>query len=211
MKKFLAAGAAFAAGALLSGTPLLAQMRSNPPQDNPAASSSDPAAAARYGNPASPMSSTTSQLSSSDESFLRKAAAGGAAEVELGNLAKDKATDPDVKQFAEKMVTDHTKANDELKRLAEKKGVAISDMPDSKSKREMDRLSKLSGADFDKAYAKLMVSDHEKDVSEFQKESKDARDPEVRDFASRTLPTLQDHLRMAQEDNSKVAKSEKTS
>jgi len=210
MKKFLAAGAAFAAGALLSGTPLLAQMRGGPPQDNPAATN-DPAATSRYGNPASPMSSTSGQLSSSDESFLRRAAAGGAAEVELGNLAKDRATDPEVKQFAEKMVTDHSKANEELKRLAQKKGVAISDMPDSKSKREMDRLSKLSGAEFDKAYAKLMVSDHEKDVSEFEKESKNAKDTDVREFASKTLPTLQDHLRMAREDNSKVAKGEKPS
>src|SRR5262252_7607913 len=187
VKKFLAAGAAFAAGALLSGTPLLAQMRGGPPQDNPAATN-DPAATSRYGNPASPMSATNGQLSSSDESFLRKAAAGGAAEVELGNLAKD-----------------------QLKRLAQKKGVAISDMPDSKSKREVDRLSKLSGAEFDKAYAKLMVSDHEKDVSEFEKESKNAKDTDVREFASKNLPTLQDHLRMAREDNSKVAKGEKPS
>ena len=210
MKKFLAAGAAFAAGALLAGTPLLAQMRGGPPQDNPAATN-DPSATSRYGNPASPMSTTNGQLSSSDESFLRKAAAGGAAEVELGNLAKDRAPDPDVKQFAQKMVTDHSRANDELKRLAQKKGVTISDMPDSTSKRELDRLSKLSGAEFDKAYSKLMVSDHEKDVSEFEKESKNAKDPDVKDFAAKTLPTLRDHLRMAREDNSRVAKGEKPS
>ena len=208
-KKFLASAAALAAGAFLSGSTLLAQMtRSAPPQRDPLSDTSKYQA----GNePATPMTSATGQLTASDESFLRKAAAGGAAEVELGNLARNKASDPAIKDFGEKMVTDHSKANDELKRLAQEKGVVVPDMPDSKSKREMDRLSKLSGADFDKAYAKLMVSDHEKDVSEFEHESKNARDPDVKEFASKTLPTLQDHLRLAREDNSKVANGQKPS
>jgi putative membrane protein len=209
-RKFLAAAAAFAAGALLSGSTLLAQMnRTGPAQENP--TTTDPATMSRYGSEPAPAAAMSGQLSSSDASFLRKAAEGGAAEVELGNLARDRATDPDVKQFAQKMVDDHSKANEELKELARKKGVAISASPDSKSRKEMDRLSKLSGSEFDRAYAKLMVSDHEKDVSEFNKQSRSAQDPDVKNFAAKTLPTLQDHLRMAREDNSKIAKGEKPS
>jgi putative membrane protein len=157
------------------------------------------------------MSASSGQLSSSDASFLRKAAEGGAAEVELGNLAKQRATDSEVKQFAEKMVTDHSKANAELKELAQRKNLAISAMSDSHSKKDMDHLAKLSGPEFDKAYAKLMVSDHEKDVAEFGRESSNTKDPDVKDFAAKTLPTLEDHLRMARENNSKVAKGEKPS
>ncbi len=208
VKKFLAASAALAAGALLSGSALLAQTTSKigPPDNTP------PDMTSRIGNePAAPMTSAVGRLSASDASFLKNAAAGGAAEVELGNLARDRATDPDIKQFAQKMVDDHSKANEELKALAQKKGVTAPASPDPKSRKEMDRLSKLSGSEFDRAYAKLMLSDHEKDVSEFMKESTGAQDPDVKDFAARTLPTLQDHLRMAREDNSKVAKGEKPS
>ncbi len=207
VKKFLAAAAAFAAGALFSGSTLLAQMNRSVPQPKNPSSDSPPT---QFGEPASPMTSA-SELTASDASFLRMAAAGGAAEVELGNLARDKASDPDVKQFAQRMVDDHSRANEELKALAQQKGVLVPSSPDSRSKKEMDRLSKLSGPEFDRAYAKLMLSDHEKDVAEFNKESQNARDPDVKNFAARTLPTLQDHLRMAREDNSKVAKGEKPS
>lgn len=205
IKKFFAAGAALAAGALLCASALLAQTKGMPPEN--------PREMPPYGNPNQPQDATpmTSmpphQISLSDASFLRKAAAGGAAEVELGNLARDKASNPDVKQFAQKMVDDHSAANNELKTLAQQKGVAVPTQPDSSSKKELDRLSKLSGPAFDRAYMKLMVSDHEKDVSEFEKESKSAQDSDVKSFAGKTLPTLQEHLRLAREDNSRVAGS----
>ena len=126
------------------------------------------------------------------------------AEVALGNLAKDKASDPDVKKFAQKMVDDHSKANVELKKLANQKGVAVPGETDSSTNKEMDKLSKLSGPEFDKAYMKLMVSDHQKDVAEFNTEYERTSDPDVKDFVGKTLPTLQEHLRMAREDHTKV-------
>ena len=205
IKKFSAAGAALAAGALLCASALLAQTKGTPPEN--------PREMPPYGNPnqhqdATPMTSMPSgQISLSDASFLRKAAAGGAAEVESRQPGQDKASNPEVKQFAQKMVDDHSAANSELKTLAQQKGVAVPTQPDFRSKKELDRLSKLSGPAFDRAYMKLMVSDHEKDVSEFQKESRSAQDSDVKSFAGKTLPTLQDHLRLAREDNSKVAGS----
>ncbi len=146
-------------------------------------------------------SATGAQISSADKTFITKAAEGGLAEVELGQLAKDKAQDPKVKEFGDRMVTDHTKANDELKSLASQKGVTLPTEVSAKDKAEKDRLSKLSGDQFDRAYMKYMVQDHTKDVSEFQKESRSAKDSDVKSFASNTLPTLQDHLKMAKSIN----------
>lgn len=128
-----------------------------------------------------------------------KAAAGGAAEVEMGQMAANKATNQKVKDFGQRMVTDHTKANDELKSVAQKKGVTLPSEPDAKSKSMSARMSNLSGAAFDRAYMQDMVSDHEKDIAEFQKEAEGGTDSDVKNFASTTLPTLQEHLRMARE------------
>ena len=144
----------------------------------------------------SAMSST--KLSSSDRKFIEEAAQGGMAEVQLGKLAADKASSADVKKFGQKMVDDHSKADDQLKQLATSKGVTLPTSLDKSSQREMDKLSKLSGADFDREYMKTMVSDHKKDVSEFKSEASKAKDPEVKQFASSTLPTLEDHLNLAQ-------------
>jgi putative membrane protein len=127
-----------------------------------------------------------------------EAARGGMAEVELGQLASDKAESSAVKQFAQRMVTDHGKANDELKSLAQSKNIMLPTDLDAKHKATKDRLSKLSGAQFDRAYMQDMVSDHQKDVSEFKKQSTSAKDPELKAWAAKTLPTLQEHLQMAQ-------------
>jgi putative membrane protein len=150
------------------------------------------------------MKASSGKVPASDASFLKKAAQGGLAEVEMGKLAQDKASDADVKASGKRMVDDHGKANDELKSLAEQKGVAVPADLDAKDKAELDRLSKLSGPEFDRAYMKDMVSDHKKDVAEFQKESKAAKDPDVKSWAGKTLPTLEDHLKMAQDDWAKV-------
>jgi len=132
-----------------------------------------------------------------DKHFVRKAAEGGLAEVELGKLATQKASSDDVKKFGQRMVDDHTKANDQLKQLAQQKGIDLPTQPDAKDQATMKRLEKLSGEQFDKAYMQDMVKDHTKDVAEFQKESTSAKDPDVKNFASQTLPTLQDHLKTA--------------
>jgi putative membrane protein len=136
-------------------------------------------------------------LSLADKTFVRKAAQGGMAEVQFGQLATEKAASDDVKKFGQRMVDDHTKANDQLKALASGKGIDVPQSLSLKDKATLNQLSKLSGAAFDRAYMKDMVMDHTQDVAEFQHESKLAKDPDVKNFAAQTLPTLQDHLQQA--------------
>ena len=144
------------------------------------------------------------QLSSADYKFVAEAAQGGMAEVQLGRIAQERATDPAVKEFADKMVKDHSQADQQLSQLASQKGATLpTDIPASE-KRETDRLLKLSGAEFDRAYMNHMVRDHKKDVKEFERESKDAADSDVQSWAVKTLPTLQDHLKMAQDVDANV-------
>jgi putative membrane protein len=150
--------------------------------------------------------SSANRLAAGDNTFVTKAAEGGMAEVKLGNLAKDKASDAAVKSFGQQMVDDHSKANDELKSLASKKGITLPSDVSAKDKAEYDRLSKLSGADFDKAYMRLMVSDHHTDVNEFKRESEHGTDSDVKAWAAKTLPTLEHHLQMAESTNGQVSK-----
>jgi putative membrane protein len=128
-----------------------------------------------------------------DKAFVMNAAIGGMAEVEMGKLAAQKAESESVKQFGQKMVDDHGKANEDLKAVAETQKIDIPVSLDSKHQATIDRLSKLSGSAFDKAYVKEMVKDHNADVKEFQKEAQNGQDSAVRGFASKTLPTLQEH------------------
>jgi putative membrane protein len=147
---------------------------------------------------------SSSELAASDRTFVTHAAHSGLAEVELGRLAADKASNADVKQFGQRMVDDHSKANDELKGLAARKSVTLPTDLDAKHKAEHARLSKLSGAAFDRAYMAAMVGDHNNAVASFQRASKTAKDPDLKAWAGKTLPTLQDHQKMAREIGSKV-------
>ena len=126
--------------------------------------------------------------------FAMKAAQGGMAEVKMGQLAADKASSPDVKSFGQQMVDDHSKANDDLKGVASKDGLTLPDAPSAKQQAMYDKLSKMSGTEFDKAYVRDMVADHQEDVREFQKESSSGKNDDVKGFASRTLPVIQGHL-----------------
>jgi len=139
-----------------------------------------------------------SALARGDLSFISDAAQGGMAEVALGKLAQQRASDPQVKRFGEQMAQDHGKANEQLMALAAAKGVTPPAAPSRAQERDAQRLAKLSGAEFDRAYMEHMVDDHKKDVSAFRKASKSAADAEVKAFAARTLPTLESHLQMAQ-------------
>ena len=150
---------------------------------------------------------TAAKLAGADKTFVEKAAIGGMAEVELGNLAQQKAASDDVKKFGARMVTDHGKANDELKQIASTKGVQLPSALDKKHQSDMDRLQKMSGADFDKAYMNHMVDDHKQDVAEFKKEANGGRDGDVKGFASKTLPTLEEHLKLAQATHDAVKKN----
>lgn len=135
---------------------------------------------------------------SADQKFVTMAATGGMAEVELGKLAQQQASDPQVKSFAAKMVEDHSKANDQLKQLASSKNMQLPTTLDKAHQKMADKMRTMQGAEFDKAYMKAMLADHKKDVAAYTKASKSAKDPDVKAFAAQTLPTLQGHLSMVQ-------------
>jgi putative membrane protein len=136
-------------------------------------------------------------LAAVDKKFIENAAQGGMAEVKLGQLAAQKASDPQVKQFAEKMVADHSKANDKLKKIASDKGVILPADTTTAEKREYDKLSKMTGAAFDREYMKHALTDHKKDASEFKSATRLVRDPDLKQFATETLPTVEEHLALA--------------
>jgi putative membrane protein len=159
----------------------------------------------------SPTDTGARNSQSADHHFIKGAAEGGMAEVELGQLASEKASNGEVKKFGQRMVEDHQKANDRLKEIAAKKGVDLPTEPNSKQKATKERLSKLSGGAFDKAYIETMLKDHKKDVADFQKESSNGHDPDAKQFASETLPTLQDHLREVESIAPKVQESARSS
>ena len=150
------------------------------------------------------------QLSARDYKFLKEAASGGMTEVQFGELAKTKGTDQSVKTFGERMVTDHQKANDELKQIASSKGATIPSEVSHSERTSIDKLQKATGAEFDKEFARAMVKDHKKDVKDFKDAVDDVKDPELKAFAQKTLGTLQEHLRMA-EDMAKTVKVETAS
>jgi putative membrane protein len=133
-----------------------------------------------------------SSLSPKDKTFIKKAAKGGMMEVAMGKLAEQNGQNDDVKSFGKRMVTDHSKANDELKSIAEKKGVKLP------SKEPTEKWSS------DKAYMNMMVKDHEKDLAEFQEEAANGSDPEVKKFAEGTAKVVQEHLDLAKQTQSKL-------
>jgi putative membrane protein len=173
----------------------LAQSTTSRPSGGEATGTSKPAAGAK--------------LADADRQFVEKAAAGGTAEVEMGKLAQQKASSDQVKQFGARMAQDHSKSNEELKQLAQAKGVAVPAAPNKSHHGDMEKLSKLSGAEFDRQYMAHMVSDHRKTVAEFKKASESAKDGEVKTFAGKTLPTLQEHLSQAQSINDSVKSASK--
>lgn len=147
---------------------------------------------------------TVSNLSDEDKEFVAKAGMGGMAEVQMGTLALQKAQSADVKAFGQRMVTDHSAANNELSQLATAKGLALPAELDAEHKGALDHLSSLNGAEFDKAYMEHMVEDHEKDTAEFEKASISAGDSDLKVWAGKTLPTLQQHLQLAKDVSAKL-------
>jgi putative membrane protein len=138
-----------------------------------------------------------STVTAADAPFMRTAAMDGMAEVEHGRLAAQNAMNADVKQFAQRMVDDHSKAGDELKGLASQKKVTLPAELDAKHKAMQDKLSKMKGAEFDRAYIAHMVTAHQQAVALFEKEASGGKDAEAKAWAAKTLPTLQEHLKMA--------------
>lgn len=142
---------------------------------------------------------SAAQPSQPDKTFAAKAAQGGLAEVEVGQMAQQKAALPEVKQFGETLVTDHTQANQELQQIAQSEGIALPTQPSSNQQAESRKLQKLSGKKFDRTFVKDEIKDHRKDIAEFQNEAQSGTDPALKAFAQKTLPVLQKHLQMAQE------------
>ncbi len=145
-------------------------------------------------------------LSAQDRKFVNTAGEAGAAEVAMGQLAESHSASADVKGFAARVVSDHQKAGDELKSIAEAKGATPPAELSKKDQADLDKLSKLQGSDFDKAYIKTQLSAHRSAVALFGTESKSGKDAQLKQFASTTLPTLEDHLQMVQQ-LSKTTKS----
>lgn len=133
-------------------------------------------------------------MKSPDAAFAIKAAQGGLAEVKMGRLAAEKGSSADVKAFGQQMVDDHGKANEQLRSAAESQGMTLPSDVNGKQQAMYDRLSKLSGAEFDSAYVKGMMMDHQEDVKDFTKESQAGTDEKIKSFASQTLPVIQGHL-----------------
>ena len=126
--------------------------------------------------------------------FASRAAEGGMMEVELGQLASERAVSQRVKDFGAMMVKDHKAANEELKSVVGSLDISLPSMVSEGDKKEMDKLNKKNGKDFDKAYMNMMLDDHRKDVTEFRRAADKCSDQSLRDFASKTLPVLEKHL-----------------
>jgi len=146
-----------------------------------------------------------------DQKFLKDATEGARTQVELGKLAQEKGSSDAVKEFGKRVVEDHSKTSTDLEQLAAKAGVSVeSDMP-KKARKAQEKLSKLSGPDFDRTFTKMMLNDHKSDAKSFEKESKNGKIPEAKEFASNSLPTVQERLKMAQELDETVKAAGKTS
>jgi putative membrane protein len=179
---------------------------SQEPSTAPAA----PASRTPAGAPSSPAtaggSTPSSVLAATDKTFIRDAALGNLEAEELGRLAAERASSPDVKSFAQKMADDHKQANETLKKVASSLQYEPPSRPSSRIKSEKERLEKLSGTDFDREFLNLVVKEHQKDVSVFERESKrDAAPAGLKSFAGSTLQGLQEHIKMAQDLSSKLS------
>lgn len=144
-------------------------------------------------------SKTETRKMMSDADFAKAAAEGGLAEVKLGQLASDKGSDKVIKDLGQRMVADHNSANNDLKTAATKDNIIVPTEIDQKDQATYDRLSKLSGTAFDRAYARDLVRDHRADIAMFRHEASYGKDAAIKDFAAKTLPTLESHLKEAQQ------------
>lgn len=180
-----ATGAGAALALALAGAGFAAQAQTTMPPPV-AVTTAPPASAARF-----------DPLNRRDRNFIEEAAQGGMAEIEHAKLAAQRASHPQVKQFAQRMVADHTQAGDELKTIAGARGVTPPLTIDRKQQREKDKLGKLSGNAFDREYMKHMVDAHKRTVSLFEKQAKSGKDGDLKSFAIKTLPTLKEHLALA--------------
>jgi putative membrane protein len=148
---------------------------------------------------------TPMQTRVDDKKFLKDATMGSMTEVQLGKLAAEKGSTDSVKQYGQKLTSDHARATGDLKQIAAKENIQIPDSLDSKHQSKVDKLAKLSGPEFDRAFVKDQMKDHQKDVDQFQAEAQYGTDPNVKMVAAKELPTLQQHLAEAKDLNKQKA------
>ena len=197
----------FAGAALFIGTSAIAQM--NPGQSapqNPATPNTNPGVNPNA-NPNGMGTNDTMQQQQQTQAanqmqaktFVRKAMEGDMAEVQLGQLAEQKASSQDVKQFAQRMVHDHSQLDDQMKPVAEQLGVNPPSQLSRKDQEEKARLENLSGTQFDNAYIKCMLKDHKKDAREFKEEAQNAKNPEVKQAAQQGSQVIDEHLQLIEQ------------
>jgi putative membrane protein len=179
--------------------------------NNKAADNSSSAAQPAAGNSASSNSAGNTSSADSDKDFLMKAGQGNQAEITLGKMVAAKTTNPQVKQFAQMMVKDHTAALEQIKQVAQAKNVTIPEGLPEDAQQLQTKLQGEKGKQFDKTYMDGMVEDHKKDVAEFQDASQNAKDNDVKQLASTLTPKLQMHLDKAQQINQKLGGSPSSS
>lgn len=189
---------ALAASALALGLSAHAQGTSSSTATGSTGATTPPRAVSGAASGNAAASKKNADLARADRRFIENAAMSGMAEVEMGKLAQHKASNAQVKDFAQRMVTDHTKANDELMSLASSKGVQPPAALDRSHRNEAVKLGKKSGADFDRDYVSHQVTDHRKAIGDFKKAADSAKDPDVKAWAAKTLPTLEEHYKLAQ-------------
>ena len=161
---------------------------------------------AQTGQPGHAATSAKDALDQEDKTFVKEAATGGMAEVELSKIAQ-KSENADVKRFAERMIEDHTKANEQLASIATGLGVEMPKTVDSEHERMREKLQTLHGKAFDDEYTHAMVEDHNKAVKLFQQEERSGHNSELKQFAQKTLPTLEEHQKMALELSRKLSQT----
>lgn len=202
--RFLLSSLALVAGAaLLSGSSAIAQMspgggqqtQQTPPMSQPGSRpGQSPLDQAATGN--QDPNGTAAMM---DKQFVRSALEGGMAEVQMGQLAAQKSSNPDVKEFGQKMVDDHTKLGEQMKQVAAQMNVKLPDSLSSKDKSTIAKLSALDGDAFDKAYIKDMVKDHKKDEKEFKQEAINASNPALKEVVSQGAQVIGQHLQMIEQ------------
>lgn len=154
-----------------------------------------------------PAASAQTRANSNDAKFIDKMAVDGTAEVELGKLAEQKSSNPQVKTFAQRLVSDHTKANQQLMSIAQRDGATPPKSADKEHSALQARLAKLNGQAFDRAFVQAQVEDHQKDIRYLQQQAQAVQDPNLKSFIRETLPVMQQHLQMAEQIENQVTGS----
>ncbi|HUD55183.1 MAG TPA: DUF4142 domain-containing protein [Terracidiphilus sp.] len=184
---------------LLTSAAAPAQSPGGAPQQ-PNMPSQQPQASPSMGSPESSPGTASTGQNFSDQAFVAKALAGGDAEVQLGQLAEQKSQSDDVKQFAQKMVSDHTQMGDKwFKPVAKQLGVSEPKGPDKKEKKLIAKLETLSGPQFDTKYIQAMVKDHKEDLKNFTEEAQATQDPNVKQVAQQGANIIQQHLQLIEQ------------